>query len=597
MKTDTEKRMWQGIPGIERTPGGRLYMAWFTGGACEPRPENRVVLTYSDNGGQSLAPLQMMAEPDDGETWNDGLLLDERDDISYPDGVEAPDGRIRIIYDRDRNHDGDILMATFREEDVAVGGNESRSVNLRIPLDTLCGVKIGPDPLLNRPLLGLGVETEPPLFLFRDTAALTEPVIDGIVAVAERRLRLLRPSLARMFCFTDQWNPTLDGETFVWDGLPFKRFLLMLTSLHEMGCRVNLVLFSHFEKPYAVQEKAVHAMVAMLVYLRREHGYDSIDWLTLFNEPESIFRQDSALSRTIFGEAPGLHTWDEYVTLNRLAMKLLAAEGLDGIRMAMPDSAWGGQMRKERMELTVAAFPDSDINLSYHHYNPDDPNFNQKAPPAFQYDGMREEVERFRRLAGPDRQLVIWEFNNAGDGFGSHDPGRDVQGRNVLEVPEAGAKLANRILLALHYGVDGLCLWHMHDSDVNKFGLWRNREEGFVVKPYWHYFALLCHSFRAGQRVLPLTAPPVPFAILATRDDGGRVRVAVLNDSDQEESIELDLPARGKMRVQRLDPSVLPPPEQEDPFCLESETVVDGRLQLELKPWELVVITQALTGD
>ncbi len=339
-------------------------------------------------------------------------------------------------------------------------------------------------------------------------------------------------------------------------------------------------------------------MVAMLAHLRRECGFDHIDWLTLFNEPECIFRQDTSLSRVIFGDAPGLHTWDEYVMLNKLAMKLLAANDLDGIRMAMPDSAWGGQMRKERMELTAAAFPDDDINFSYHHYNPDDPDFNRKAPPAFHYHGMREEVERFRKLVGPDRQLVIWEFNNAGDGFGSHQPGTDVQGRNVLEVPEAGAKLANRILGALHYGVDGLCLWHMHDTDINKFGLWRNQQEGFVVKPYWHYFALLCHTFRAGQLILPLTVPPAPFTMLATLDNAGHIRVAVLNDSGQASAIELDLPASGKMHLQRLDPSVLPPPAFEDPFRMESETVVDGCLRLDLKPWELVVVTlERMSGD
>ena len=38
-------RTWQGIPGIERTPKGRLFVSWFSGGTKEPAPENTVYLT------------------------------------------------------------------------------------------------------------------------------------------------------------------------------------------------------------------------------------------------------------------------------------------------------------------------------------------------------------------------------------------------------------------------------------------------------------------------------------------------------------------------------------------------------------------------
>ena len=55
---------------------------------------------------------------DDGETWRGGLMLDEREGISYPDGFQAPDGSITISYDRNRATDGEILMARFTEEDI-----------------------------------------------------------------------------------------------------------------------------------------------------------------------------------------------------------------------------------------------------------------------------------------------------------------------------------------------------------------------------------------------------------------------------------------------------------------------------------------------
>lgn len=65
--------------------------------------------------------LTALLSDDDGKTWSDGLLLDERGTISYPDGVQADDGRIFIIYDRNRTRDCEILMAVFTEADVAAG--------------------------------------------------------------------------------------------------------------------------------------------------------------------------------------------------------------------------------------------------------------------------------------------------------------------------------------------------------------------------------------------------------------------------------------------------------------------------------------------
>ena len=48
-------------------------------------------------------------------------MLDERATVSYPDGVQAEDGQIYIIYDRNRRSDKQILMATFTEQDVEKG--------------------------------------------------------------------------------------------------------------------------------------------------------------------------------------------------------------------------------------------------------------------------------------------------------------------------------------------------------------------------------------------------------------------------------------------------------------------------------------------
>lgn len=75
--------------------------------------------------------LTAFVSADDGRTWSGGLLLDERGGVSYPDGQQTADGLIRIIYDLDRTGARRILIATFREEDVAAGKEVSGAVRLR----------------------------------------------------------------------------------------------------------------------------------------------------------------------------------------------------------------------------------------------------------------------------------------------------------------------------------------------------------------------------------------------------------------------------------------------------------------------------------
>ncbi|MGB8952675.1 MAG: hypothetical protein WCC06_08435, partial [Candidatus Aminicenantales bacterium] len=72
------------------------------------------------------------------------LLLDERES-SYPDGVQAADGAIYVIYDHQRytlNREGKegagtVLMAVFREEDVRAARPVGRQMRLRVDVTRL----------------------------------------------------------------------------------------------------------------------------------------------------------------------------------------------------------------------------------------------------------------------------------------------------------------------------------------------------------------------------------------------------------------------------------------------------------------------------
>ncbi len=81
--------------------------------------------------------LMAFVSDDDGLTWQGGLMIDEREDVTYPDGVQALDGTIHIIYDHRRTPLGEVLLATFTEEDVRAASPVSDKVRLRHLVDRL----------------------------------------------------------------------------------------------------------------------------------------------------------------------------------------------------------------------------------------------------------------------------------------------------------------------------------------------------------------------------------------------------------------------------------------------------------------------------
>lgn len=102
-----EETQTSDIPGpcsrfhIRRMPSGALLLV--NNFSASKRNDLGVALSY-----------------DDGKSWTKPFIIDERDGVSYPDAA-LHDGRIYIIYDRDRYGDEEILCACITEADVLYG--------------------------------------------------------------------------------------------------------------------------------------------------------------------------------------------------------------------------------------------------------------------------------------------------------------------------------------------------------------------------------------------------------------------------------------------------------------------------------------------
>jgi hypothetical protein len=112
---------------IRRLQSGRLLLVNHA-----PNPKNG---EYARNN------LTAYLSDDDGESWHGALMLDERDNVSYPDGVQDKKGDIWIIYDHERYLHGDILFARFREEDIVAGKCVSSTASLKNLINSTGGIK------------------------------------------------------------------------------------------------------------------------------------------------------------------------------------------------------------------------------------------------------------------------------------------------------------------------------------------------------------------------------------------------------------------------------------------------------------------------
>ena len=173
-------RTWtEGVASAIKSPGSRFFIRRLASG-------NLLLVNHHKFTGRSHLTAQLST--DDGATWNDGLLLDERSNVSYPDGVQDKNGLIWITYDRDRNGTGDILLAKFQEEDVAAGKNISGAVSLKQVISKLDKSKLGSDgkPLRNAQpgtLVSAEATTQPLLSgakLFGDRAYLAAELPDAL---------------------------------------------------------------------------------------------------------------------------------------------------------------------------------------------------------------------------------------------------------------------------------------------------------------------------------------------------------------------------------------------------------------------------------
>ena len=65
--------------------------------------------------------MAVMLSHDEGRTYDEVLMLDERPSVAYPEAFVDGDGKVYAVYDRERYGDKEIGLAVFRIEDIVAG--------------------------------------------------------------------------------------------------------------------------------------------------------------------------------------------------------------------------------------------------------------------------------------------------------------------------------------------------------------------------------------------------------------------------------------------------------------------------------------------
>ncbi len=93
--TDDDGITWSNPTEYQKAPSTRLYIGRLSGGQLV------YVRSISDTERQGM---KVCLSEDDGATWPFELVLDTRDNLSYPELAEGENGVLYIMYDRERDN-------------------------------------------------------------------------------------------------------------------------------------------------------------------------------------------------------------------------------------------------------------------------------------------------------------------------------------------------------------------------------------------------------------------------------------------------------------------------------------------------------------
>lgn len=146
----TSTRLWQGIPGIERTKKGRIFVTWYSGGEVE-QLGNYSLLVKSDDGGKSFSePIVAVDVGEKARSYDPCLWIDPLERLWFI-WAEFPNNVVKFV----RCDDPDAETLRWSEERVL-----GYDVMLNKPIVTTDGAWLFPCAVWKKGLLASGTGSD-----------------------------------------------------------------------------------------------------------------------------------------------------------------------------------------------------------------------------------------------------------------------------------------------------------------------------------------------------------------------------------------------------------------------------------------------------
>ena len=303
--------------------------------------------------------------------------------------------------------------------------------------------------------------------------------------IREERLAWMRPDYVRMFFWYNDWNPSLDAETFTWESDNMLSHYRTLDLYQRLGARVNVCGVEWAVKdPWENPARLARAIGALLEHLIVDRGFTCIQDYTLTNEPDIFF------ARAV--ERPA-QSFDTFVELHERVADEFERRGLNLNIVGSDDGnnrAWFQQCVAHDDYYAL-----SDMFASHFYFSASD------APLVENILGDRIAMLDERASDGGRKDFVVAEL-------GFQDERTKPPDVNPLmrEYPYAMMSMST-FLDGLNAGVAGWSVWCVHEmyypggATPMRFGLWDFEPPAWPVRPVYHALALMTRNSKTGDPV------------------------------------------------------------------------------------------------
>ena len=301
-------------------------------------------------------------------------------------------------------------------------------------------------------------------------------VDDEAIRIREERIRWMAPDWVRMFFWYDDWNPSLDGETFTWDSANMESHYRTLDLYEELGAKVNVVGVEWaLDMPWEDHERMARMVGSLLEHLIVERGYTCVQEWTLTNEPNLFFARQGG-------------RWEDFVAIHQHVAAELDRRGLDVAITGSDDGDGFSWFHQCAADPGYAAH--TSLYASHFYLKPEELAF---AGDLF--------ADRLDALAehDPGKPFVITEY-------GLQDERTQPPSKNPYMEDYEYALLSHAFYIdALNAGVAGINIWCLHEvyypggeRPMNS-GLWNFGDRDWSVRPIYHSVASFTRHANPGD--------------------------------------------------------------------------------------------------